>query len=577
MTTHSTVSGNPPPAIRHPQVAVVGAGYWGKNLVRNFAQLRALHTICDASKATLQTQAVLYPGVRTTTRLEEALADPDISGIVLATPAAQHAAHVEQALLAGKHVFVEKPLALEFAQGQALVEAAEARGLALMVGHILEYHPAIRLLHELIQQGELGHLLYLYSNRLNLGKVRSEENILWSFAPHDIAIITRLVGAEPISVTAAGQSYLQSGIADVTLTTLTFASEVRGHIFVSWLHPSKEQKLVIIGDRKMAVFDDTAREGKLKLYDKGIEWRAGLPVPRQSAETTLYFDETEPMRLECEHFLTCIREGAEPLTNGRSGLRVLKVLQASQTSLDRGGAPVLLSEIDAEPPERHPQPATRNSQPATPSYFAHPTAVVDEGARIGEGSKIWHFCHVMPRSIIGRQCSLGQNVFVGDNVVVGDNVKIQNNVSLYTGVLIEEDVFLGPSMVFTNVTNPRSHVIRKHEYKTTLVRRGASIGANAVIVCGVTLGEYCFVGAGAVVTKDVPPYAMVYGNPARVRGWMCQCGEKLAFISDSPAEGNPVEAGPSHPLPAISAQCPACGRRYDKTGEVLRLLAGDAT
>ncbi len=553
--------------------------------MRNFAQLQALHTICDASKATLQTQAALYPGVRTTTRLEEALANPGIDGIVLATPAAQHAAHVEQALLAGKHVFVEKPLALEFAQGQALVETAEARGLALMVGHILEYHPAIRLLHDLIQQGELGRLLYLYSNRLNLGKVRSEENILWSFAPHDIAIITRLVGAEPIAVTAAGQSYLQSGIADVTLTTLTFAGEMRGHIFVSWLHPSKEQKLVIIGDRKMAVFDDTAREGKLKLYDKGIEWRAGLPVPRQSAETTLYFDETEPMRLECEHFLACIREGAEPLTNGRSGLRVLKVLQASQTSLDRGGAPVLLSEIDAGPPERHPLHATRYppeapamaQQPAAPSYYAHPTAVIDEGATIGEGSKIWHFCHLMPRSSLGRGCSLGQNVFVGDDVVVGNNVKIQNNVSLYTGVVIEDDAFLGPSMVFTNVTNPRSHVNRKDQYKTTLVRRGASIGANAVIVCGVTLGEYSFVGAGAVVTKDVPPYAMVYGNPARVRGWMCQCGEKLAFISDSPARSASDGPATHNPQPAVSTQCPACGRRYDKTGEVIRLSAEGET
>lgn len=532
-----------------PAVAVVGAGYWGKNLVRNFAQMQALRTVCDAGQATLQAQAALYPGVRTTTRLEDVLADPEIDGVVLATPAVHHAAHAEQALRAGKHVFVEKPLALEFSQGRALVELAEARGLTLMVGHILEYHPAVRLLHELIQAGELGRLLYLYSNRLNLGKVRTEENILWSFAPHDIAILTRLVGAEPVEVTAAGQSYLQAGIPDVTLTSLTFADEVRGHIFVSWLHPSKEQKLVVIGDRKMAVFDDMAREGKLKLYDKGIEWRAGLPVPRQSAETTLYFDETEPMRLECEHFLTCIRSGQAPLTDGRSGLRVLKVLQASQRSLDRGGAPVLLAEIDANGPEVHPV--------AQPDFYAHPTAVIDVGARIGDGSKIWHFCHLMPRSSIGRGCSLGQNVFVAAEARVGDNVKIQNNVSLYTGVVVEDDVFLGPSMVFTNVINPRSHVSRKDEYKTTLVRRGASVGANAVIVCGVTLGEYSFVGAGAVVTKDVPAFAVVYGNPARIRGWMCRCGQKLTFDR------------------SLQAVCGVCRSRYQQDGVTVHLLPGD--
>lgn len=546
-----------------PQVAVVGAGYWGKNLVRNFAQQRALRTLCDTNETTLHAQAALYPGLRTTTRLEETLADPEISGVVLATPAVQHAAHVKQALLAAKHVFVEKPLALDYAQGQELVELAEASGRVLMVGHILEYHPAVRLLHELIQQGELGQVRYLYSNRLNLGKVRTEENILWSFAPHDIAIITRMVGAEPLSVTASGQSYLQPGIADVTVTNLTFAADVRGHIFVSWLHPSKEQKLVIIGDRKMAVFDDTAREGKLKLYDKGIEWRAGLPVPRQSAETTLYFDETEPMQLECEHFLACIRDGKQPLTDGRSGLRVLKVLQASQMSLERAGAPVLLAEIAADHggdvlvasrPDLSPQVAVAER----PVYYSHPTAIIDEGAEIGASSKIWHFCHVMPRSSIGKRCSLGQNVFVASDVMIGDNVKIQNNVSLYTGVVIEEDAFLGPAMVFTNVTNPRSHVNRKDEYRTTLVRRGASIGANATIVCGVTLGEYSFVGAGAVVTKDVPPYAMVYGNPARVRGWMCRCGEKLVFGTVSPD----------------AAQCQACGSRYCRDGESVR-LAGD--
>ena len=327
-------------------VAVIGCGYWGKNLVRNFAQLRAISLLCDSNDKSLKAQSALYPEIRTTNSFEHVLSDESVRAVVLATPAASHYEQVKQALLNQKHVFVEKPLALRHTEGQELVQLAEERKLILMVGHILEYHPAIRLLKEIIERGELGQVWYIYSNRLNLGKVRQEENILWSFAPHDVSVICSLVGSEPIEVGASGGSYLQSGITDVTVNTLIFANGVRAHIFVSWLHPYKEQKMVIIGDRKMAVFDDTAREGKLKIYDKGIEWRAGLPVPRQTSETTLFFEEQEPLRLECEHFLNCIRERRQPLTDGRSALRVLRVLQASQISLERSGAPVSLAEID---------------------------------------------------------------------------------------------------------------------------------------------------------------------------------------------------------------------------------------
>lgn len=189
-----------------------------------------------------------------------------------------------------------------------------------------------------------------------------------------------------------------------------------------------------------------------------------------------------------------------------------------------------------------------------PDYFVHESSYIDEGAEIGAGTKIWHFCHVMPRAHIGERCNIGQNVLVSPDVTIGSNVKIQNNVSLYTGVIVEDDAFLGPSMVFTNVVNPRSHVNRKDEYKRTLVRKGASIGANATIVCGVTLGCYCFVGAGSVVTHDVPDYALVYGSPARVRGWMCQCGEPLTFTEREGVE---------------TAICQSCGDAYRKQGQVV--------
>jgi predicted dehydrogenase len=332
----------------HPRLAVIGCGYWGKNLVRNFAQLGTLASICDANGAALEVQTTLCPTARLTPRYDDVLADPDIDAVVIATPAAQHFDHARAAILAGKAVFVEKPLALRLEEGRELVRLADARSVVLMVGHVLEYHPAVVLLKELVGRGELGELRYLYSNRLNLGKVRQEENILWSFAPHDIAVISSLAAAEPIAVTATGGSYIQQGIVDVTVTDLLFPGGVRAHIFVSWLHPYKEQKLVVVGDRKMAVFDDTAREGKLKIYDKGIEWRAGLPVPRQTAETTLFFDEAEPLRRECEHFLACVRTSRRPLTDGHSALRVLKVLDASQRSLEQHGTPVALEAESAE-------------------------------------------------------------------------------------------------------------------------------------------------------------------------------------------------------------------------------------
>ena len=330
-----------------PQVAVVGAGYWGKNLVRNFAALGALRWVCDANADALAVQAEAFPDVETTSDIEVVLADDAVRGVVIAAPAAQHAELAIRAIEAGKDVFVEKPLALRYDEARGVVERARARGSVLMVGHILEYHPAIVRLSELVHEGDLGEIRYVYSNRLNLGRVRQEENILWSFAPHDISVIERLLGAEPDRVATTGGSYLQEGIADVTVTNMEFPGGVRAHIFVSWLHPSKEQRLVVVGDAKMAVFDDTLAEGKLRIYDQGIEFTDdGRPVPRRSSESTVLIDAAEPLLLECRHFLDRVADRAEPLTGGANGLAVLKVLEASQRSLERGGAPVALTEVE---------------------------------------------------------------------------------------------------------------------------------------------------------------------------------------------------------------------------------------
>jgi UDP-2-acetamido-3-amino-2,3-dideoxy-glucuronate N-acetyltransferase len=301
----------------------------------------------------------------------------------------------------------------------------------------------------------------------------------------------------------------------VTLTILGFDTGVKAHIFVSWLHPFKEQRLVIVGDRKMAVFDDTKAEEKLILYSHRIDWINRVPVAQKAGGEVVDLPKDEPLRLELQHFLECVRDRKRARTDGENGVAVLKILHAAGQSIRTHGQPVLLPDTPA------------------PRYFVHASAFVDEPCEIGDETKIWHFSHVMPKSRIGSHCNLGQNVHVASGVRIGNNVKIQNNVSLYAGVELEDDVFCGPSMVFTNVITPRSHINRKSEYRQTLVKRGASLGANSTIVCGVTIGRYAFVAAGAVVTHDVADHSLVVGVPARHAGWVCQCGLGLE-LSEGP-------------------------------------------
>jgi len=322
-------------------LAAIGCGYWGKNLIRNFASLESLSMVCDATTAGRTLAAEIAPDVEVVSSIEQVLADSQVTGVVIATPAETHYEIAKQALQAGRDVLVEKPLALTYEQGAHLVKLAEDNKRVLMVGHVLEYHPAIKRMLELVRAGELGKVQYIYSNRLSLGKIRREENILWSFAPHDVAVILRLMGSLPFQVIACGGSYLQPNIADVTVTHLLFDNGVRAHIHVSWLHPFKEQRLVVVGSKKMASFDDVAKQ--LVLYDQRVELQAGQPVPIKGKGEEVAFDSSEPLRLECEAFLDAIETRQPPLTDGQSGLRVLNVLQAAQRSLVMNGEPVALS------------------------------------------------------------------------------------------------------------------------------------------------------------------------------------------------------------------------------------------
>ena len=431
-------------------------------------------------------------------------------------------------MLRGKNVFVEKPLVLRENEGEELIALAQNNNKVLMVGHLLQYHPVFVRLKELAAQGLLGRIDYIYSHRLNLGKIRREENILWSFAPHDISMILTLAGEEPESVLATGGNYLHQKIADVTTTHLEFPSGLRAHIFVSWLHPYKDQKLVVVGERKMAVFDDTQPwEDKLLLYPHEINWKNGIPIPAKADAERVEISQEEPLRQECRHFLDCISKNLTPLTDGLEGLRVLKILNASQASLDENGRKVFTHDLSFQKPATISSKLTPAVSDQKAGVFVHPTAVIDDNVTLERGTKVWHFSHVLGGSKVGKNCNIGQNVMIGPDVVIGQGCKIQNSVSVYKGVTLEDGVFCGPSMVFTNIYNPRAEIRKMDQVRATLVKKGATIGANATIICGVTLGNYCFIGAGTVVNRNIPDYALVVGNPGRTIGWVCECGERL--------------------------------------------------
>lgn len=499
------------------KVALLGCGRWGQQHLRTWLELGCLEAVCDTHLPTLKSLKKSHPSLEVTPHFRDLLKRPDIQAVVIATPADTHARLTEEALNAGKDVFVEKPLTLNFSEAETLIRTAKRKKRILMVGHVLEYHPAIKEIQRLIHTGKIGKIRYITSDRLNFGSFRASENVLWSFAPHDISLALRLLGGLPDSVSCHGHDYLQKDIADVTHTTLHFPNGVHATIHVSWLYPFKTQRFVIVGDKRMAVFDDLKPWGeKLTLYSYPSGWNPGqTPLAGKIKGTSVRLKERPPLSLECEHFRDCVQKRRTPFTDGTVGLNVLKILETAHISYQKGGIPVMLS------------PAAPKKGTTSGSFFCHPTATIDSKAVIGAGTKIWHYSHVSDNARIGKNCTLGQNVYVGQNVTVGEGSKIQNNVSLYEGVSLDKHVFCGPSVVFTNVLTPRSEINRKNEFKRTRVGKGATLGANSTILCGVTISPYAFVAAGATVTRDVPAYALVKGTPARKSGWVCICGKKL--------------------------------------------------
>ncbi len=501
------------------KVCVVGAGRWGKNHIKTLHKMDCLGGIVESNKDNVSLLKETYPNIPIYTRLQDAFGQ-SFDGFTVATPAETHFGIAEIILKNGHHVLVEKPITLTVADARKLKKIADQKSVNLMVGHVLLFHPAIQKMKALIQEGKIGKLEYLYSNRLNLGTVRTEENILWSFAPHDLSIFQYFVGTLPSEIISRGGAFLQPHIHDSTMTILTYPDNIVGHIFVSWLHPFKEHRMVVIGSKGMLSFEDSSKDKELLFYEKGIDWVQGEPIKRDGPTETIHYEPAMPLTEELKYFVEHLDGTPVEISNSQNAVDVLEILEKASLNLTDSASIQI-------------QEGTSNSTTEN-QYFVHPTSEVDEGVEVGEGTKIWHYSHIQKGSRIGKKCSLGQNVNVANNVQIGDFVKIQNNVSVYEGVELEDYVFCGPSMVFTNIMQPRSEFPQRGSefYQKTRVKKSASLGANSTIVCGTTIGQYAFVGAGAVVTKDVPDFALVVGNPARRISWVCKCGQKLEFFHD---------------------------------------------
>lgn len=345
--------------------------------------------------------------------------------------------------------------------------------------------------------------------------MRTEENILWSFAPHDISIFQYLIGRTPIEVVSRGGIFLQPSVHDSSMTVLTYPDNVVGHIFVSWLHPFKEHRIVVIGSKGMFSYEDSSEDKQILFYEKGIDWVKGEPIKRDGPTEIIPYDKGLPLTEEMKYFVSHLNGDPIQIANAESAIEVLEILQRASDSL--------LTGTEVKTQDRQ----VFHDQKEKLYYFVHPTSEIDKDVVIGKSTKIWNFSHILSGSRIGEKCNIGQNVVIGPDVTIGDGCKVQNNVSIYKGVTLEDEVFCGPSMVFTNVFNPRASIRRMDEIRHTLVKKGATIGANATIVCGVTIGRYAFVGAGAVVNDDIEDQGLVVGNPARRVGWVCECGTRL--------------------------------------------------
>ena len=507
------------------KLGLIGGGYWGKNLIREFDKVGILDTICDINEEALKKYNQDYPHIKTTNDWNGILLDKQINAVCIALPAEMHYQFAKEALEADKDVYVEKPITLNVNESEELVNLAREKNKILMVGHLLHYHPAIIKIKEIIGTGQLGKIKNIVANRLNLGIFRTQENVLWSFAPHDISVILALCGGIlPDWVKCNGIDCLTKNIHDITNSIMKFESEnIYVNINVSWLNPYKEQKMSIVCEKGMILFDDMEKESKLKIYRNYIGWSDTLnpsPLANKVEPEIISLDlSASPLFNECKHFKECCETRTDPITTGEEGVRVLTVLNKLTESLSNSG-----NKIDIKINKN-----IKEQENEKKNYFVHPTAIVDEGAEIGEGTKIWHYSHICAGAKIGSNCNIGQNVFVAGGAEIGNFCKVQNNVSIYAGVKAGNYVFFGPACVLTNDINPRGMYAKGGHYLETILEDGVTLGANCTIVCGNTIGTHALIGAGAVVCKDVESYSIMVGNPAKKIGTIDEKGNRNIF------------------------------------------------
>ncbi len=498
------------------KLGLIGGGHWGQNLIREFNNLGVLNTICDINNDFLKKYNELYPKIKTTNEWTEVLKNNEINCVCIALPANLHYQYAKKSLLANKDVYVEKPITLDIEEAEELVEIAKKKNKILMVGHLLHYHPAIVKIKEMIKDNKIGKIKNIVANRLSLGIFRQYENVLWSFAPHDISVILNLVNNMPEFVVCHGKDHITKNIHDVTNSILKF-KDAYVNINVNWLNPYKEQRMSIIGEKGMIIFDDVS-DNKITFYPEYIKYSSdvnGKPMPIKNNSINIEIGNNKsPLLCECEHFIKCCIERTKPITDGLEGLNVLKVLNCLQKSLETKKEINFYNEFNMN---------------LEKNYFSHSTAIIDEGAIIGNGTKIWHYSHICKGAKIGKNCNIGQNVYIANGAIIGDNCKIQNNVSIYSGVEAEDYVFFGPSCVLTNDINPRAMYSKNGKYIKTKLETGVTLGANSTIICGNTICKHSLIGAGCVITKSVPPYSIMVGNPGKIIGTIDEKGRRKIY------------------------------------------------